>query len=54
MNDSNQIVKIGIVGAGEFAGFASKAFLKVDGIKITAIFDIHSAAVVKNVRCIKC
>ena len=34
---------IGIVGAGGFAVFAAKAFLKVDGIRIHGICDVHKA-----------
>ena len=36
-------LNIGIVGAGGFAQFASKAFLKVTGIKIVALTDINEA-----------
>ena len=36
-------LNIGIVGAGGFAQFAAKAFLKVRGIKIVAITDISEA-----------
>ena len=32
---------IGIVGAGSFAHFAAKAFLKLKGIKIVAVCDIN-------------
>ena len=35
---------IGIVGAGSFAAFASKAFLKVEGIKIIAVADTNEVA----------
>ncbi len=41
MNISKSALTIGIVGAGGFAGFAAKAFLQVEGIKIVAITDIH-------------
>lgn len=33
-------LNIGIAGAGEFAGFAAKAFLKVPGVSIIAVMDI--------------
>jgi predicted dehydrogenase len=36
-------LKIGIVGAGDFAQFATKAFLKVRGIEIVALTDISEA-----------
>ena len=35
---------IGIIGAGSFAAFASKAFLKIEGIKIIAISDVNEQA----------
>jgi predicted dehydrogenase len=44
MNISANELKIGIVGAGGFAGFASQSFLKVPGVKINAVFDINSRA----------
>ncbi|MEO6133234.1 MAG: Gfo/Idh/MocA family oxidoreductase [Saprospiraceae bacterium] len=34
-------LNIGIVGAGEFASFAAQAFLKIDGVSITAVTDIN-------------
>lgn len=37
-------LNIGIIGAGEFAAFASKAFLQIPGIKIIAITDTNKAA----------
>jgi predicted dehydrogenase len=37
-------LNIGIVGAGGFAAFASKAFLKIQGIKIVAVSDIDLSA----------
>ena len=37
-------LSIGIVGAGSFALFAAKAFLKVEGVRIKAITDIDEAA----------
>ena len=39
-------LNIGIIGAGGFAGFAAKAFLKVPGIHVVAVTDIdqHKAA----------
>ena len=40
----NQVLKIGICGAGEFAKFAAKSFLKVKGIKIFAVTDINETA----------
>ena len=36
-------LNIGIIGAGGFAAFASKAFLQIPGIKITAITDINTS-----------
>ena len=36
-------LNIGIIGAGGFAAFASKAFLKIPGIKIIAVTDINQA-----------
>lgn len=44
MDISASELKIGIVGAGGFAGFASKSFLQVPGIKITAITDTNATA----------
>ncbi|MGB3078029.1 MAG: Gfo/Idh/MocA family oxidoreductase, partial [Saprospiraceae bacterium] len=35
---------IGIVGAGEFAEFAAKAFLKINGIHIVGVTDINEAS----------
>ncbi|MEP6645603.1 MAG: Gfo/Idh/MocA family oxidoreductase [Saprospiraceae bacterium] len=37
------ILNIGIVGAGEFAAFAAKAFLKVEGVSIVAVTDINES-----------
>ncbi|HYK45645.1 MAG TPA: Gfo/Idh/MocA family oxidoreductase [Parafilimonas sp.] len=34
-------LNIGIVGAGSFADFAAKAFLKVEGVRIVAVADIN-------------
>jgi predicted dehydrogenase len=34
---------IGIIGAGGFAAFAAKAFLKIDGIRIKAITDVNQS-----------
>ena len=31
---------IGIIGAGGFAAFAAKAFVKIDGIRIKAVTDV--------------
>ncbi len=42
MSISKTELTIGIVGAGSFAGFAAKAFLKVPGIKVIAVTDTHS------------
>jgi predicted dehydrogenase len=36
-----EVLNIGIVGAGGFAGFAAKAFLSISGINIIAITDIN-------------
>ena len=44
MSISKTELKIGIVGAGGFANFASHTFLKVPGVKIVAIFDINENA----------
>lgn len=35
---------IGIIGAGNFAAFAAKAFLKIEGIKIIAVSDVNEQA----------
>ncbi len=40
-------LNIGIVGAGGFAGFAAKAFLKVAGIQIVGVTDINEVAAQK-------
>ena len=40
----NQQVRIGICGAGEFAKFAAKCFLKVRGITIFGVTDINETA----------
>lgn len=50
MGLNHQLI-IGIVGAGGFAAFAAKAFLKVDGITIKAITDLNlsSASELANV-----
>jgi predicted dehydrogenase len=37
-------LNIGIAGAGDFASFATKAFLKVPGIKIRGVVDINKMA----------
>ena len=37
-------LNIGIAGAGDFASFATKAFLKVPGIRIRAVADINRVA----------
>jgi predicted dehydrogenase len=42
MTDSKLELRIGIVGAGAFAAFASKAFLQVPGIKVVAVADTNS------------
>lgn len=42
MTVSNAELAIGIVGAGAFAAFASKAFLQVPGIKVVAVADTNS------------
>jgi len=44
MSISATELKIGIVGAGGFANFASQSFLKVPGVKIVAVFDIDDKA----------
>jgi predicted dehydrogenase len=36
-------LNIGIAGAGEFAEFAAKAFLKIEGVKIAGINDVNPA-----------
>jgi len=43
MTTSKSELTIGIVGAGAFAAFASKAFLQVPGIKIVAVADTNPA-----------
>ncbi len=35
---------IGIIGAGGFARFATKAFLKVPGVKLIAVTDLNKIA----------
>ena len=40
-------LNIGIVGAGGFAAFAAKAFLKIPGIKIIAVADINQSTAEK-------
>ncbi len=35
---------LGIVGAGGFANFAAKAFLKIPGVRIVAVTDLNTAA----------
>ncbi len=37
-------LNIGIVGAGEFAEFAARAFLKIEGIRIVGVTDINEAS----------
>ena len=44
---------IGIVGAGDFATFAIKAFLKVPGVKAIAVTDINRSAAEKMSRSIR-
>ena len=39
-----QQLSIGILGAGGFAAFAAKAFLKVDGIRIHAVCDVDTTS----------
>lgn len=43
----NNFLKIGVVGAGGFATFASKAFLKIDGVNISGVTDVNSSAAEK-------
>src|SRR5256885_10851824 len=40
----NDLLNIGIVGAGSFATFAAKAFLKLEGINILAVSDVNDSA----------
>jgi len=40
-------LNIGIIGAGDFAGFAAKAFLKVKGIQIIGLTDINQSSALK-------
>ena len=40
----NNILHIGIIGAGSFAAFAAKAFLKIEGVKIIAVSDVNELA----------
>jgi predicted dehydrogenase len=44
MTVSKSELTIGIVGAGAFAAFASKAFLQVPGIKVVAVADTNSTS----------
>jgi predicted dehydrogenase len=44
MTVSKSKLTIGIIGAGAFAAFASKAFLQVPGIKVVAVADTNSIA----------
>lgn len=44
MSVSKTELKIGIVGAGGFATFASQAFIKVPGVRVVAIYDIKDHA----------
>jgi predicted dehydrogenase len=44
MTVSKSELTIGIVGAGNFAAFASQAFLQVPGIKVVAVADSNSIA----------
>ncbi|MDZ4747906.1 MAG: Gfo/Idh/MocA family oxidoreductase [Saprospiraceae bacterium] len=37
----NQHLTIGIIGAGGFAAFAAKAFVKIEGIRIKAVTDVN-------------
>ena len=43
-NKMTSKLNIGILGAGGFANFAAKSFLKVEGIKIIAVTDINESA----------
>src|SRR5688500_4429901 len=36
-------LNIGVIGAGSFAAFAAKAFLKIPGIRIIAVTDINES-----------
>ena len=44
MTVSKSELTIGIVGAGAFAAFASKAFIQVPGIKVVAVADTNSTS----------
>lgn len=48
MNNKDQkkyeILNIGVIGAGGFAEFAVKSFLKIDGVKIIAVTDVNESA----------
>ncbi|MGD0463188.1 MAG: Gfo/Idh/MocA family oxidoreductase [Tepidisphaeraceae bacterium] len=44
MTVSTAELAIGIVGAGSFAGFASKAFVQVPGVKVVAVADTNSTS----------
>lgn len=44
MSVSQTELKVGIVGAGGFASFASQAFLKVPGVRVVAVYDIYDQA----------
>ncbi len=43
-------LNIGIIGAGGFAAFASKAFLQIPGIKISAVTDINKSIAEKMAK----
>ena len=38
---------IGIIGAGGFAAFAAKAFLRIDGVRIKAVTDVDSSSALR-------
>ncbi|HUZ61516.1 MAG TPA: Gfo/Idh/MocA family oxidoreductase [Hanamia sp.] len=54
MNNSEQkkqeTLNIGVIGAGGFAEFSVKSFLKVAGVNIIAITDINESAAIKMVN----
>ena len=48
-----EVLNIGIIGAGGFAGFAAKSFLQLPGINIIAVTDIHLQAAASFARELK-
>lgn len=40
-------LNVGIIGAGGFAAFAARAFLRIPGVRVIAVTDVHAAAATK-------